>query len=652
MIVRLDFETRSPVDIRTQGAWLYSRHPDTEVLCLAYEYQGEAGLFVPDPFMPGGLDLPPSLYGAFLDGATFEAHNAFFEQVIWQHICVDRWGWPAIRLDQWRCTAAISSAHSLPRSLDGAASALGLIEQKDKEGHRVMLKLSKPRKPSKHNPATYFDGDKDFEKLYSYCKQDVQTQKGLSEDLAPLSPSELDVWRLDQTINRRGIRVDRDAVEGALLILHTYQQEVNRTLEALTGGEVGSIGEVARIKKYVNDLGDPIESLAKGHLTEVLATWDLDPVSRELLELRLAAGRSSVKKFQAMLRRMDSDDRVRELIVYHGAHSGRWAGRGIQVQNLPKGSIKDQDEIESAIDVIKTGSLEALRLSYSDPMDVLSSCLRGMLCAAPGHTLYCADYASIEARFLMWLAGETGAVAMFRDGADIYSSFASEIFGHPIEGDKDKRQLGKIGILGAGYQMGGAKFHKTCASWGLEISEALADKTIATYRKAYPRVKRLWYETERAAIKAVKHPGAIIQQGKIKYRVEGYLLYIRLPSGRKMAYYKPEIHEHVQFGKEQLTYMGISAPSYKWQRQSTYGGKIVENIVQGACRDVMAEAMINLEKEGYPIVLTVHDELVAEVPKKNAPPFSGFCETMSTVPTWAEGLPLAVEGWTGERFRK
>jgi DNA polymerase len=520
-----------------------------------------------------------------------------------------------------------------------------------------MLKLSKPRKPSKNNRARYFADPADFNKLYSYCKQDIATQEGISKRLGVLPPNERKIWELDQVMNFRGVHVDREAVFGALRILKECQAESEDSIKQMTHGKVETANQVARILDFLrDDLEIDIESLAKDNVEKALQDPDLDPLAREILELRLSSAKSSTKKYQAIADRIDDDNRVRELIVYHGAHSGRWSGRGIQIQNFPRGSIKDQDEVESAIEVIKTGSLDALKLSYENPLDTLSSCLRGMLRAGPESILLCADYNSIEARFLMWLYGEHEAVQMFRDDVDIYSAFAAKIFGRPVNknDNPDERFLGKIGILGAGYQMGSKKFRTTCADWGLEISQELADKTILAYRRNYPRVRKAWYDAENDAIKAVQSPGSVITRGRISYSCRDGFLYIKLPSGRKIAYYDPQIRRHRTFDKDSLTYMGISAPSYKWARQYTYGGKIVENIIQGCCRDVMAEAMVNLEAAGFPLVLTVHDELVAEVPKVGnvEREFEQFCEIMSTPPSWASTFPATVEGWYGERFRK
>jgi DNA polymerase len=417
---------------------------------------------------------------------------------------------------------------------------------------------------------------------------------------------------------------------------------------------VSRISEVAKLTKYLRDeLGAPIADLTKVSVASALENDGLDYAARELLEIRKEAGRSSTSKYKAMINRMDSDDRVRELVVYHGAHPGRWAGRGIQIQNFPKGSIKDPTKVEEAIQVIRMGNYQQFALRYSDPMDVLASCLRGMLCAAPGYTLFGADYAQIEARFLLWLCGETEGVEMFRRGESLYSALASEIYGFEVNKHNHLNEyaLGKAGILGAGYQMGPDKFFATCRAWGIEVSQEMAERTINAYRSTYRKVKASWYWVERAAKEAVRSRGKTTWKSLV-FRYENKFLTIELPSGRKLHYYDPQIKPHSKFDKDSLTYMGLSSPSHKWDRQYTYGGKLVENIVQGACRDIMAEAMIRLERVGYPLVLTVHDELVAEVPTHDKDlSLKCFCDKMARVPRWAKGLPIEVEGWEGQRFR-
>ncbi|NIV93775.1 hypothetical protein GWN42_13500 [candidate division KSB1 bacterium] len=652
-VVHIDFETRSPIDLKRFGAWIYAKHPETEILCLGYSIgSGKSRIWVPEYFSDSGTSIPELLLKSIERGDFFEAHNAFFEQVIWQRVCVERWDWPRLPLNRWIDSAAIAAARAMPRSLDGVSRALSLNETKDMTGHRVMLKLSKPRKPSKHNKAKYHAKESDFKTLYTYCESDVRTAAAVSSRLGRLTPGERSIWELDQRINGRGVYCDRQAVNGALRILETLTTEANERIQELTNGEINTIGQVKKIVPFLNDLGLSIDSIAKDKVEDALKLPHLDPIAREILELRQRSARSSTKKYQAMIDRMDSDDRIRELIMCFGAHTGRWTGKGIQIQNLPQGSIKDQRDIEVAIETIKSGNARLLQSLYSDPMDVLSSCLRGMLCAQPGTRLICADYSGIEARFLMWLCGEDRAVAMFEMGADIYKDLATVIFSKPFtQITREERDLGKRGVLGCGYQMAWKKFQVTCkVLFGQTVSDHMARKVVDAYRKRYKKVVSFWYMIEAAAIKATIRKGKRIHCGRITCQYREGFLWITLPSGRKLAYYDPKIADHPKFDKAQLSYMGVSSQTYKWERQFTYGGKLTENIVQASCFDVMAGAMLELDKS-YPIVLTVHDEIVSEV-KKGKGSLSEFCDIMAIVPDWARGLPLSVEGWEGKRFRK
>ena len=311
----IDFETRSPVDLKRSGAWRYARHPQTEILCLSFKRdRGRSRIWVPEYFNKTGTQIPDFLALSIAEGDIFEAHNAFFERVIWRFIAQARWGWPELPPERWADTAAIAAAHALPRSLDGVSQALSLTETKDMTGHRIMLKLSKPRKPSKYNKARYHAKPKDFETLYRYCIKDTRTAAEVSRTLSPLSAIQRETWELDQRINWRGVHCDREAVEGALKILSQLKREANERIRELTNGEIETIGQVARIVSFCNELGLSITSIAKDKVKSALDLPHLDPIVREVLELRQTAARSSTEKYKAMLERMDTDNRIRELI--------------------------------------------------------------------------------------------------------------------------------------------------------------------------------------------------------------------------------------------------------------------------------------------------------------------------------------------------
>jgi len=335
--------------------------------------------------------------------------------------------------------------------------------------------------------------------------------------------------------------------------------------------------------------------------------------------------------------------------MYHGASTGRWAGKLVQMHNLPKGNISNTD---ICIEAFRTRDLDYFEMMYSDVMGAISSCIRGMITAAPGHDLIVADYASIEARVLAWLAGDDRTIAKFHAGTDLYVDMAQKIY-NKIEINKNERQLGKTTILACGYGMGAAKFQATCQVWGIDIEFNFAKRVIDIYREQYRIIKSMWYAQERAAMQAVE-TNRTITCGKVAWAVYKNFLYCKLPSGRCLAYNEPRIQPvETPWGemKDAVTFMSVNALTKQWERTSTYGGKLTENITQAVARDFMASAMVSLEDASYPLILTVHDEIVAEV-RKDFGTVDAFIDIMARVPKWGQGCPIAAEGWRGERYRK
>jgi DNA polymerase len=344
---------------------------------------------------------------------------------------------------------------------------------------------------------------------------------------------------------------------------------------------------------------------------------------------------------------------VRDILVYHTASTGRFGGAGVQFQNLPRGNIK---EIPTALKLLVAGDHDLIRPIFGEPMGVFSSLLRSMIIPEKGNEFFCADYAAIEARVLFWVAGNKPGMDAFRDGRDLYKELAMVIFNHEVveEVTKDQRFVGKTSILGAGYGMGPKKFQATCEAQGAQIHEQTAKLAIATYRKVHFQVVSLWDKYTRASIAATQNPGKIFSIKKTKWYVKDDFLYCELPSSRKIAYHKPSVkYELTPWGEKRpvLYHYGVNGLTRKWEESSTYGGKLTENVVQAIARDLMAEAMLRIEKAGYEIVLTVHDELLAER-KKGFGDLKHFCDLMNESPEWAKGCPINVEGWQGDRYRK
>lgn len=577
--------------------------------------------------------------------SVFVAHNAGFERAIYENVMVKRYKFPPIPPERWRCSAAKAAAHAVPRGLADACGALALPMQKDKDGRSVMLKLCKPNKHGK-----WENDPLDLAKLYEYCLQDIRAEVGLYQRLPDLIPSEQEIWVLDQKINSRGIAVDMKTVEAAIHLIEAYNAELTQELNSLTNAAVESADQRDKMQTWLSLNGLEMESMTKGMVRDKL-TLNLDPKVRRVLEIRQQLSKTSTAKYQAIRDAVCADGRLRDLLMYHGASTGRWAGRGPQPQNLPRNTkIKD---VDTAIRLIRRKNLEEFRLCYEDPMEALSMALRAMFTASPGKIMVGGDYASIEVRVLFWLAGETAGLEKLRKGEDLYIDLAKRIY-HTEVVTKDQRQLGKSGILGCGYGMGASKFVITCqVQYDLNISDERAKTVIDTYRTVYRSVVEFWYAQENAAIEAVRK-GVVITAGKIKWRVANGFLYARLPSGRCLAYCHPKVEMvDTPWGakREALTFMSVNPKTKKWERGSTYGGALAENLTQAVARDLMADAMLRAEKMSFSPCLTIHDELVCDVDSKIAD-VGTLKSIMEELPIWAMGLPIKVEVWRDSRYVK
>lgn len=708
MKLTIDFETRSPLDIKKVGPWAYAEHPETDVLCMAIKANASpAGIWVNPKFrrfVSGRTIDAHAISNTLAKVDIVEAHNSEFERAIWRKIMVPRYGWPDIPDSKWRCSAAKAAAFALPRSLEGAGAALKLPIQKDMEGHRIMLKLCRPRKPRKgENPnGLYWNEDPaDFLKLFQYCLQDVETEHAVSTALPDLAPMEQRIWHLDQKMNERGVLADTESAAAIIATMEGHKETLLKEVEALSGGMIRSVKQTAVMTEYCQ-----VANMQKATVAAALKE-EIAPDVRRLLEIRQSLGLASVSKYKAILVRACEDGRLRSNLLFHAASTGRWGGKGVQLQNLPRKSIP-ADFIELALTLFRKGDLTWIGNLFGDPMELAQAMIRPMITASPGHDLICADFSSIEARVLLWLAGEKEGLEVFRSGADVYCFMADSIYQYdrPItKKDKIERQVGKIAILGLGYGMGGPKFQITCALPqpgafvgdpvlpGVIIEKKFARKVVQTYRKKFPGVPSFWYATERAAIEATltREP---VECGKTVWSREDRWLFCRPPSGRRLvypypavkiepAYIYPCINEDgnetsimiigkadaekrakkraadedlkivgppIEREKSVLSFMAVVAGK-KWMRETTYGGKLVENIDQAISRDLMAWGMLRLEKAGYPMLLSVHDEAIAEVPEGFGS-VEEFEKIMSAVPKWAEGCPIAAEGWRGKRYRK
>lgn len=643
--MKIDFETRSEADIKKVGAWAYSEHPSTEVLCLAAEF--DDGTFYQWKY---GDELPEDLFFKIALGEEVHAYNVFFELSIWENICHKKMGWPKVPLHLWRDTMAKVLAHGLPRSLGSAGKFLEASKLKDEAGKKVMMKFARPMKLTKKNKEKWYWDNNDYEILLSYNMDDVISESAIDKELPNLIAKELELWKLDLKINHRGIFIDKEAVLAAIKINNEHTIKLNNELSKLTFGQVTTARQVDKLTEWLNIyLETPIESIDKEAINKALKQENLPMNVKRVLEIRRELSKSSVSKYQAFLNRLSKDCRVRGALIYHGASTGRWSSVGVQFQNLTKSSIKN---VEAAVEVIRKGSLDNLLMFYDSPTDILSSCVRSMIMAPKGKDFYCADFSAIEARFVLWLADDQESLNIFRNGGDIYSVMAADIYKKRVQDvTKEERQLGKVAILGLGYGMGWKKFIETCAKWGITISEEMSKRVVNTYRTRFSKVVSFWYDCERAAIEAVRTKGQITKCGKVSFKFVGKFLYCKLPSGRCIAYFKPRLKETAgPFGyKTELRFL-IEDKKFT-KEEKTYGGKIVENITQAVARDAMAESMLEVEKKDYEVILTVHDEILCEADEGHGD-LKEFEAIMGAVPKWAVGCPITAEGWKGKRYKK
>lgn len=657
--LHIDFETRSCADLKVVGLDNYARHPTTAPWCMAYSFDDDEPKIwhekCPDPF---------DVWDAFnhiAHGGIVYAHNAAFELAIWNHICAPRFGWPELKPEQMRCTMAMAYAMALPGSLEKAAAAVGIEKQKDMAGGRLMLQMAKPRTDE---PLTWWDEPDKLQALYEYCRQDVRVERELEKRLMPLSQDEQALWVLDQRINNRGVGIDLPAVDAALKIVEAEKIRLDKEIQNVTGNFVSCCSGVKRLGDWIRGQGVQMEGLAKANVLDALSLDDLPVLVRRALLLRQEAGKTSTAKLRAMREAASGQDaRVRGTMQYHGAGTGRWAGRRIQPQNFPRPTLKFR-WIEDAI--ANFHDVEYLTVFHGQPLTVVSSCLKSMIRAAVGEDLLAADFKNIEGRALAWLAGEEWKIQAFRDydqkiGPDLYLVSAARIYGtEPTDYNEDsiERQHGKVAELACGYQGGVGAFQTMAKTYLVKVSDSLADTIKTRWREAHPKIVQYWYALEQAALDAVLNAGKTFRVGPngrgVFFRVSGSFLWCKLPSGRVLCYPYPTVKGiETPWGemKDQVHYMTVDGLTNKWVETHTYGGKLAENVTQAICRDLLVAAIRQAEAAGYPVVLHVHDEVVSEVPKDfgSLEEFEAACSTM---PAWADGLPVVAKGWRGERYRK
>lgn len=675
----VDFETFSMVPIggtNGVGSCRYAEHESTEILCLAWAI-GDEEPKLWEPAQDVGI-LDP-LADHIESGGIVKAWNCEFEMAIWpvfiEQLARDHgYIMPKIAFDQWRDTEMVAASLGFPLALGKAGAAMGLEIEKDKRGKHLLNKLAKPRRPSKNNPATRWTPESaplDYADLYEYCRQDVRAERAIDRALPihDLPPDELETWRMTVRLNQRGWTVDLESARKMIALLAEHKEVAHAELVRLTDGEVTTGGQRERILTWLADKhGVTLADMTKDTVADALG-GNLPAPARRMLELRQELSKSSTRKYHAMLNRACRDGTVKNNLVHHGAHTGRDAGRGLQIQNFVTASVAEtQQGVEDAFTLLnytpEVDLCEAVELFYGAPPQFASKMLRPMLIAAPDHDLYCADFRSIENKITVWLAQDEGGMQLFRDGLDQYTVFYSNEYGVLYDLVTEKqRKSAKPAVLGACFMMGWKTYKKTQEKFGQVCSDERAQKAVASYRRQYPMVVKLWYGLKRAAELAVTG-GKPTRYKLIRFDVRGEFLYMKLPSGREIVYYQPEIRPtRMPWGEiaPALTVMRQVGPGRTWMRVALSPGTITENAVQATARDLLMHAAKKVERLGYLSIGRIHDELVNQMHRGLGGSLEEFMACMNTkaMPRWITHpekgyatLPIDADGWVGKRFRK
>lgn len=649
-ILSIDIETYSSVDLTKCGVYAYTQAEDFEILLFGYAFNNDPVEVID---LASGEQIPDEVTNAITDPAVIKtAFNANFERT-----CLAKYLNKPMPPEEWRCSQAHALTLGLPLNLAGVAKCLGLADQKMSEGKALIRYFSIPCKPTKANGGRtrnlpHHDREK-WETFKAYCEQDVVVERSIRKRLEnyPMTDKELKLWFLDQKINDYGVRVDRQLVENAICCDGIHQKELMAEAIDLTGLE--NPNSPAQLKTWLKGNHNiQVDSLSKANVEELLNKTNHPTVTR-VLELRQDMSKTSVRKYEAMDRAMGGDGRIRGLLQYYGANrTGRWAGRLVQVQNLPRNNMKDLD---LARKLLLAGDYESLELLFDSVPDVLSQLIRTAFIPSPGHRFIISDFSAIEARVIAWLAGEKWVVDTFKGHGKIYEMTASKMFGVPMElivkgnPEYELRQKGKVAVLACGYQ-GSVGALKAMGALNMGLTEDELPAIVAAWRESNPSIVKLWWDVEDAAITAVRERTPVKMQYGLTFYYKSGVLFIRLPSGRNLVYVKPRIELDTRFNKDKLTFEGIELGN-KWARIDTYGGKITENIIQGIARDCLAESLLRLDKAGYKIAFHVHDEVVLDVPQG----FGNLKEVekiMSEDINWAPGLPLQAEGFETDYYKK
>lgn len=644
----IDIETFSSTEIKA-GAFKYMEAPDFDILLIAYAWDDDSvDVLDLTGWTRGALGMDSDLrevLNALHDPDVVKiAHNSAFERA-----ALSRFMGFDLPPEQWEDTMIMAAMNGLPMSLDDAGAALSLRDQKIKEGTLLINYFCKPCKPTIANGGRTRNlpehaPDK-WERFVEYCRRDVEVCQAIYKRLCsfPVPEWERKVWALDARINERGVLIDPELVESAIAVDEAFREEHTVELRRLTG--LDNPNSVTQLKDWLDGVGVSVDSLNKATVKDLRASVP-DPTTRRVLELRQLLGKTSTKKYEAMTLSACNDNRVRGLLQYYGAgRTGRWAGRLVQVQNLPQNHL---DQIGDVREIVRHKDLETLEMLFDNVPDVLSQLIRTAFVAKPGHTFLVSDYAAIEARVIAYLAGEKWRMEVFAKGGDIYCSSASQMFKVPVEKhgiNGHLRQKGKIAELACGYG-GGVGALKAFGADKMGLTESEMLDIVTQWRQASPTIPRFWRDTENAAKRALENPGKTftIPCG-VKYMRDADALRCRLPSGRILSYWGARLDNDGN-----ICFMGQNQTTRKWEKTDTWGGKLVENIVQAYARDCLAVALLRLDEAGYQITFHVHDEIIAEAPEGSR--WEDMAEIMGRPIDWAPGLLLRGDGYDTKFYMK
>lgn len=670
MKILVDIETKSDLDVSKVGADRYAEHPSTDVLTLSWQID-DGEVLTWSPFL--GVERLEPLYDAVISGfpplnmmTVFEAHNVRFERAIWREVMVKRYGAPPLTGLKMSCTMARCGYKAVPLKLERAAEALGLEQRKDMVGHKAMQALA--RGHVYKDPGVQFERE---QQLVEYCAQDIRTEAELGRAVGDLSPAEQKVFELDMQINDRGVRLDVPFVKLGAALSAQYVKAKSAEFRAMTGLNPSQRDKVLA---WCKENGASLGSLAAEDVEHALAMDWVPELPAAALALRKAATRASAKKYDAMLRTVCDDGRVHGCLQYHGASTGRWAGRLIQPHNFIRPDDGDAS-MGDMVEIIKSGDLSYIEACYGDPIRALSDATRAAIIPADGCMLAAGDLASIETHVLMWLAGEEEACKFMDNGKQkLYIPMAEDIYNRPIDKKKDLKEytVGKIAILQLGYQAGWRGFQNSVKTMGgVDLDDEECQSVVKVYREEkYPRVPPLWRGLEDAMFNAVTNPGKEYEHAGIAYHFarSSRWLTCRLPSGRLLHYFDPSIvTREMPWTREvfdEITGEVEEVPVYKecvryWAYKEgrlkpvyAYGGHNTENAVQAIARDFLVGGMFRAERAGLPVVLHVHDEVVTEPRIAYSDAAVVLEQCMTELPRWGAGCPMGASCWTGERYVK